>query len=154
MGVVFLSITYRSGKQGDFLGQVALGLGDLDLRPCDSGRDLDLALQNRDRGQDRDQHLVQGTIQLRVKPLPAFEVYGWKERAKGSGCQPRRVERTDQQLTYLNYLRVHVNSLLLRPNQVIAQRVATSRVATSSRWTELGILRRPTDRANLIPLFA
>lgn len=113
MGIVFLSIPYRSGKQGNFLGQVALGWGDLDPHPCEFGRDLDLPLKIRDGGQARDQQLVQGTIQLRVEPLPVFEVYGWEERGKGRGS-PRRGERTDQRLMYIIMME-GTNCLLFLP---------------------------------------
>lgn len=86
MGIVFLFLPNRSGMQGNFLGQVALGWDDLDLHPCDSGRDLDLGLKSRDGGRARDEQPVQGTIQLRLESLLVFEVYGWEERGKGSGC--------------------------------------------------------------------
>lgn len=63
----------RTGKQGDFLGQVSLGWKDFHLDPGEASRELDLTLGLRDGVPARDQGFVQGAIKLLVE-RPVVEV--------------------------------------------------------------------------------
>lgn len=67
-------IQTRTGKRGDFLGQVSLGWKHLHLNPGETSREIDLTLGLRDGVPARDQGFVQGTIKMLVE-RPAVEVH-------------------------------------------------------------------------------